>query len=732
MSGRIPPFRERLDAALASESLPIALDRSLGVFRERRLAAFANDDFSAIQKELYALKADAIERLPELIEQFVREAEAVGTVVHRAATIGEAQRIVGDIARRHNVKLAVKSKSMVTEEIQLNEFLEAQGVKVVETDLGEWIVQIAHDRPSHLIAPAIHWTREQVAELFSKHVGRELPAIPEALVAVAREQLRQAFMTADMGISGANIGIASTGTIVLVSNEGNARLTTTLPPVTVAILGPEKIVPTLDDATAILKVLARNATGQKFSTYVSMTTGPSRTADIELTLTTGVHGPKEAHIILLDNGRMAARDDPDMREALHCIKCGACANVCPPYSVVGGHAFGHIYTGPIGLVLTAIHFGVEEAGLPQSLCAACNTCETVCPVGIPIPRQIIDVRQRYVEKRGLALKKRALITGLTSEAAQEIGKLGQAPFVGDNDFIRHLPFAAGLTSWRSLPALAKQPLRARLSHLTDEFVEPRRPTVAGSQAAGLRVVYFPGCLTDRLKPATGEAAVKVLQAVGCRTRLASGWQCCGLVASNAGDRVWAKKLARQTITTLEEAGGDWVVSTSTSCTAMIAQDYLHLFRDEPEWQKRAAALAGRVMDFTHFMDQEVQLPPGSLAWNGRDRVTTTYHDPCQSTNCLGLKDEGRRLLRDVAGMDLVEMADSTVCCGFGGSFSIDHPRVAKRLLRTKLNNAVATGAGCLAADNAGCLMHLAGGVDAAGLPMRTAHLADLLAERLPE
>ncbi len=729
MSGRIPPFKERLEAALASESLPIALDRSLGLFRQRRLAAFANDDFRAIQRKLYRLKASAIERLPELVEQFTREAEQVGVVVHRSATIDEAQRIIGDIARRHNVKLAVKSKSMVTEEIGINEYLGRQGVRVVETDLGEWIVQLAHDRPSHLIAPAIHWTREQVAALFSKEVGEEIPPDIAELVKVARRELRQAFITADLGITGANIGIASTGTMVLVTNEGNADLVTTLPPVHVAVIGVEKIVPTLDDATEILKVLARNATGQKFSTYVGMITGPSRSADIELKLEVGVHGPREVHYVLLDNGRLAAREDPDLREALHCIKCGACANVCPPYSVVGGHAFGHIYTGPIGLVLTAIHFGLEEAGPPQSLCAACNTCETVCPVGIPIPRQIIDVRQRYVQKRGLPLKKRALITGLTSETAQAIGKLAQAPFLDDDGLIRSLPLAAGLTSWRSLPGLAKTPLRMRFAALADRFVAGERPPLPGSQATGLPVVYFPGCLTDRLKPATGEAAIALLQALGCKTRLPAGWRCCGLVASNAGDRDWAKRLAKQTIQALEAAGGEYVVGSAPSCVVMIAQDYLHLFRDEPAWLERARRLSARVIDFTHFLDGVAQLPAGALA-SGADG-TVTYHDSCQSCNCLGLKDEARRIIREVAGLALVEMADSTMCCGFGGSFSLDHPRVARRLLKRKLDNAQATGAATLVADNAGCLLHLAGGADAGRYPLRVQHLVELLAERLP-
>jgi iron-sulfur cluster protein len=243
----------------------------------------------------------------------------------------------------------------------------------------EWVIQLAGETPSHLIAPMVHKTREQVAELFSTETGQDIPADVSVLVKVARERLRQAFIDADIGISGANIAIAESGTLVLVSNEGNGRLVTTLPPVHVAIVGIEKIVPTLEDATAILRVLSRSATGQKLTSYVSYITGPSRTADIELTLATGVHGPEEVHIVLLDNSRWAAREDPELREALQCIRCGACSNVCPPYQVVGGHVFGHIYTGPIGLIMTAMHHGLEHAAGPQSLCVSCNACEVVCP-----------------------------------------------------------------------------------------------------------------------------------------------------------------------------------------------------------------------------------------------------------------------------------------------------------------------------------------------------------------
>jgi iron-sulfur cluster protein len=732
MSGSVAPFQERLKQALESSTVPVALGRALPAFRERRIRAIGDDDFEAIQRQLYAMKANAIERLPELIKQFTERAREVGTVVHRAKTADDACRIVGDIARRHNVTLAVKSKSMVSEEVEINHYLERMGVRAVETDLGEWIIQLAHERPSHLIAPAIHKTREEIAELFSNHTGREIPPELDPLVKVAREQLRQDFVNAGMGISGANVAIAETGGLVIVSNEGNGRLCTTLPPVHVAMVGVEKIVPTLDDAMSILKILSRNATGQRQTSYVSFITGPSRSADIELALAVGVHGPVEQHIILLDNGRMAAREDPFLREALHCIKCGACSNVCPPYQEVGGHAFGHIYTGPIGLVVTDIHHGTDAAGGPQSLCMSCNACEKVCPVGIPIPQQIIDVRQKYIAEHGLSMKKRAVVTGLTSSVAQSIGRIAQKPFVGEGGLIRKLPFMEKLTEWRSLPGLADPPLRERLRHLTHgkaavgSGAAPRFTLPSG--VAGQNVAYFPGCMTDRLHPETGESAVRVLEALGCRVSMPLGWRCCGLVASNAGDLSTAIELAQETIEALERSPADVIVSTSTSCAAMLLQDYEHIFAHDPEWQVRAKRLAERVRTFTQYVADDAALANGALS--GVAPETLTYHDACQSHNCLGLKDESRRLLCGVMGAEVREMPDSTVCCGFGGTFSIEHPEVSRRVLARKLANAEATGANVIVADNPGCVMHMQGSLDAAGSPMKVRHLAEVLDEAI--
>jgi L-lactate dehydrogenase complex protein LldF len=724
------PFKRRLKDALADPHIPVALARGLGTLRARRDALFAPDEFRRIQDELGAMKAAAIERLPELVAQFKEAAERAGATVHTPATIEEARRMIGAIAQAHGARLAVKSKSMATEEIELNEYLAGLGIEVVETDLGEWIIQLLHDHPSHLIAPAIHLTREQIADLFSRVGGEPLPPDTRELVKFARRRLREKFIAADLGISGANIGIAATGTLVLVTNEGNADLVTSLPPVHVAVLGVEKIVPTLDEATAILKVLARNAAGQPFSTYVNLITGPSRSGDIEMDLAVGVHGPLEVHIVLLDNGRRQAREDPDLRDALRCIRCGACANVCPPYQVVGGHAFGHIYTGPIGLVLTALHHGLDAAGGPQSLCASCNACETVCPVGIPIPRQIVAVRQRYVATHGLPLAKRAAVAALTSPTLQALGRMTQAPFTREG-YLARLPFLGGQLAWRALPALARPPFRGRRV-----LERPAPSPLPGSRVTGTRVAYFPACLTDRFEPETGEAAVRVLRALGCVVTVPDGWRCCGLVAANAGDAATARRLLKRTVAALERDDAPVIVTTSTSCAAMLVQDAPYLLRAEPDWQARAGAVAARVRDFARFVDAALvhpsprPSPPRGERAPATAREAVTYHDACQSSTCFGLGPEARRILEQVCGLEVREMAESRMCCGFGGTFSLEHPDVARQILARKLGNIAATGAAAVVTDNPGCLMHLRGGLRAAGRPERALHLAEVVAERL--
>src|SRR5256885_12854869 len=286
--------------------------------------------------------------------------------------------------------MAVKSKSMATEEIHLNEALEQAGITPVETDLGEYIIQLAHERPSHIIAPAIHKTKGQVADLFAKELRRTVAADPEVLTKIARGELREEFLQADLGITGANFAIADTGTIVLVTNEGNGRMVTSLPRAHVAVMGVEKVVPSLTDLMVFLAILAKSATGQKLSVYTTLVRGPRRAGELE--------GPEEFHLVLLDNGRIAQLGGP-LREALYCLRCGACLNVRPVYRQIGGHPHGYTYPGPIGILLTAMLEGprsVKDLAHASSLCGA---CADACPVRIDIPKMLIELRRQVDEER---------------------------------------------------------------------------------------------------------------------------------------------------------------------------------------------------------------------------------------------------------------------------------------------------------------------------------------------
>ena len=711
-------FRRKLDRALDSDRLRVALHRALPALGLRRADRMREVDWPGLRADLTRRKARAIDDLPALIDRFTREAEAVGAKVYRAVDAEEARRVVTAICRSKKARLVVKSKSMATEEIQLNEHLAANGITAVETDLGEWIIQLAGERPSHLIAPAIHKTREEIALLFSKVVGRPVSDDTASLVAVARDELRASFLKADIGITGGNILIADTGTLVLVTNEGNADLATSLPAVHIAVVGVEKVVPSLDDAAAVLKLLARSATGQKISTYTQFITGPSRSADIELKTQIGVHGPKELHFVLIDNGRTAMREDPAFKEALRCIKCGACSNVCPTYQVVGGHVFGHIYTGPIGLVVSPFHHGLDSVAYEQQMCVGCNACDTVCPVGIPIASLITDVRALAVQRTGLSWAKRVALSQWTSP--QRIDRMTgwlsalQGP-LRHGSLVR-LPFG-DLGKEKSLPAVAQQPLHYRAREITQ--TNPTDPVV--------HVGLFPSCIVDHFLPGAGYAAARVLQALGADVHVVEGRRCCGLPHMNSGDRENARAMAKEMIAALEKVHADKLVAPSSSCAITMAQDYERILVDEPEWAERARRLGGRIVSFTRFA-YELALERGST---GRPlSIRATYHDACQSANVLNLRDEPRELLRRIAGVQLTEMADSAVCCGFGGTFSFEHPDVANFVLETKLASIAATGAEIVITDNPGCLTHLRGGLDARSQRVKVRHLAEVLWDSL--
>ena len=717
--GQVPEtFRERYQQALDNPRLATNLTNFQQSWRASRGAMVDEVDFDALRSKLKAAKTDVVANLDRYLDEFQANAERAGATVHHAASAADATRIVRELARAKGVTTIAKSKSMVSEEIDLNHVLLPAGIETVETDLGEWIVQLMGDRPSHLVMPAIHLARQQVGEVFSEKLGREVSRDDvEEQVRVARDEIRKVFFTAGMGVTGANALVAESGTVMMMTNEGNGRLCSSVPPVHVVLAGIEKLVPTFDDAVTQLRLLARSATAQRLTSYSTFITGP-----------TPGH---EMHIVLVDNGRRQMAAQPEFMEALHCIRCAACANVCPPYREVGGHVFGHIYTGAIGLVVTPFHHGLEAGAGPQSLCLSCNACETVCPVGIPLPRQILDVRKLVVAKKGLPRVKRGVLGTLARPRAfnlvTRIGQRAQLPATHGGRFVRmrKAPILRKQTRWRSLPALARQPLRDRVP--TGTTVAAAEPVVPNG-AAGLTVALFPGCMTDRLYPEQGEAIATSLKHLGVNLAFPARLNCCGLPANNSGDAADAMRMARQTIRALESVEADFIVSGSASCVAMMTEDYLHLFRDDPRWLKRAEALAARVTDFTSFLDGVANLPAGSLA-NGASQPIA-YHDSCQGLNALGLRREPRRILGDILGYEVRDLTESTLCCGFGGSFSFDYPAVAERLMNRKLDDAEATGAPVLVTDNQGCIMHLRGGCDAAGRPLRIRHLAELVAEQL--
>jgi L-lactate dehydrogenase complex protein LldF len=371
-------------------SIPSAVQQATSRFVGGRLARVAElPQFEELRQIGSDLRLHTIENLDVYLTRLEEKVTAAGGIVHWAATAEDARQIVLKIAKDHDVKLAVKAKSMATEEIGLNHALEAAGIETLETDLGEYIIQLAGTGPSHIIVPAVHLKKEEIAALFSKKLHIDAPADPVALTRIARETLRGKFLQADLGISGGNFLVAETGTLVMVTNEGNGRMCTTLPDLHVAVVGIDKVVPDWESLTVFLKLLARSATGQKLSTYTQFITGPRRAE--------GEFGPKEFHLILLDNGRSKILADPVGRQVFKCIRCGACANVCPVYKNVGGFAYGWFISGPIGAIFAPQMLGTAAARELPYASTLCGACADVCPVKIPIPAILRHLRQRVAQ-----------------------------------------------------------------------------------------------------------------------------------------------------------------------------------------------------------------------------------------------------------------------------------------------------------------------------------------------
>ncbi|UTW09310.1 LutB/LldF family L-lactate oxidation iron-sulfur protein [Pseudomonas benzenivorans] len=385
-----PGFKQRAHDALGDPQLRKNFRTAMDSLMAKRASAFSDADERERLRALgNQIRARALSKLPELLERLERNLIRNGVKVHWAETVDEANAIVLEIARAHEARQVIKGKSMVSEEMEMNHFLAGRGIECLESDMGEYIVQLDHEKPSHIIMPAIHKNAGQVASLFHDKLGVEYTKDVDQLIQIGRRTLRRKFFEADIGVSGVNFAVAETGTLLLVENEGNGRMSTTVPKVHIAVTGIEKVVENLRDTVPLLSLLTRSALGQPITTYVNMISGPRKADELD--------GPEEVHLVLLDNGRSQAFADSELRQTLNCIRCGACMNHCPVYTRVGGHSYGEVYPGPIGAIITPHLVGLGKVPEHPSASSLCGACGEVCPVKIPIPSLLRRLREENVK-----------------------------------------------------------------------------------------------------------------------------------------------------------------------------------------------------------------------------------------------------------------------------------------------------------------------------------------------
>jgi len=437
-------FRANAARSLANPELRATMRNVAETFTQKRADAISSLPFEEWRDQASAIRLQVLDHLSAYVDRFAASASRVGATIHRAQDARSTCEIVVSILEEHKVKRVVKSKSMVSEEIHLNEHLQEQGIEAVETDLGEYINQLAGHRPSHIIVPAIHNNRRQIGELFAKKLGAHYTDDAAALTKIARKALRGEFLSAQAGISGANFAVAETGSIVLFTNEGNGRMVTTLPPLHIAVLSIEKVIPSLADLPLFIRLLPRSATGQILTSYMSVITGTRKLGEAT--------GAKELHIILMDNGRSRILAG-EYREMLKCIKCGACLNACPIYRLVGGHAYGATYPGPMGVVFTALLDGMERAHPLLDATTLCGACAEVCPVKVPLVTLLRRLREEkvnkgltpWIERGGMAGFAWAVRSPLLFHLGQTAGRIfwPMAKKIGGNTILGRMPdFAA--------------------------------------------------------------------------------------------------------------------------------------------------------------------------------------------------------------------------------------------------------------------------------------------------
>ncbi|QJB55042.1 L-lactate dehydrogenase (quinone) large subunit LdhH [Pseudodesulfovibrio sp. zrk46] len=706
-------YREELRESLDNDFLRTTLDNFAVAYRAGRANAFKGMDVKGLIDDIAASKDAAAANFKELYAEFKKNAEAAGIHVHYAQDGDEANRIISEIGKKAGVKKIVKSKSMTAEETLLNHDLEDAGFEVIETDLGEWIIQLRHEGPSHMVMPAIHLSRHQVSDLFTDVTGKKQDDDIAKLVKVARRELRKEYIEADMGITGANFAIAETGGIGLVTNEGNARLVSTLPRVHVALMGIDKLLPKLHDALRILKALPRNATGQQITSYVTWITGANECFAAE-----AEDGKKEIHYVVLDNGRSELINDPLFSQVNRCVRCGACANVCPVYRLVGGHKMGHIYIGAIGLILTYFFHGKDKAKNLVQNCINCEACKDICAGGIDLPRLIKEIHARIQAEDGSPIPQRLMGAVLKNRklfhTLLRTAKWGQKPVAEGDGFIRHLPMIFSKEhSFRALPTVAEVPFR--------DWWQKNRPYVDQPK---LKVALFSGCVQDFVYPEQMQAAVKIFAANGVDMEYPMDQSCCGLPVQMMGEMKTSKDVATQNLRAFDAGAYDYIITLCASCASHLKHNYPKLVMDKPGLKLKADQFASKVIDFSSFVNDVLKVEADDYKGEG---TKTTYHAPCHLCRGLDVHEAPRQLI-EKSGSEYIECNEEEVCCGFGGTFSMKFPELSAELLNKKLNNVEETGADVLLTDCPGCVMQLRGGLKKRGSKVKVRHVSEVLAD----
>lgn len=636
-------LKRKISASILQSEQTRTLLTAMKRGRDARKAQLATlEGAEKMRADVSSLKTRSISNLDSLLQRFMENCEKNGASVKLLKEGNEAVEYIAELARKDNLNQVIKSKSLTTEEIELNHQLERKvaSIDIVETDLGERIIQLADEKPYHLVFPAVHKTQTEIAELFSKEIHETVPDDLQEIMKTVRKLLRPMFLSGQIGISGANVAVAETGTIVVEENEGNARLVTAIPDIHVVVMGMEKIVETWDDAMKLVMAHPVSATGTRLTNYVSMISQRQKFSG---------HKSRSLHVLILDNGRSRMRKDPWYKDALNCIRCGACMNACPTYGVVGGHVFGHIYPGPIGIPWTEEVHGLDKASEFAHLCISCGLCKEICPADIDIPMMIAKVKEEDVRKNG------QLIPNTVLSRSDDFARLASATAPLSNWIIQSRLFRAFMSSFLGIDRKRKLPKFER-NTLEKQFSK----TMRRIENPAAKIAFFPDIVANYNEPELGMKALKLLRDAGVYVEIPKGLKPSGMPYISYGELARAKKIAEHNVRILKEyvRNGYDIVSTEPTAIYCLRESYQKLLDKSPE----SIEIARHSFEFSEYLSRHRK---GETS-KGKGRVIG-FHIPCHE-RALSSSKYMIQLLENCGYK--VKVIETGTCCGMAGTFGL--------------------------------------------------------------